>query len=284
MLAQHIALVSQTKYVALADLMRVSAAVQKQVTNDFGPAWGILATVDAFAALTDVPLGSWPVVIRDDIGVNLAGAHWNDTQDKPFALVTYSEDDWPLSVSHEILEMLADPFGKAFVTGPSLLPDQGTVEYLTEVCDPCQGATFGYAVNGIVVADFVLPAYYQAFADGEYSFAGHITEPRQVLDGGYVSWRDPMSGEWSQFLVSDAGPEFRDLGPNPAPLDIHLRGFIDRSTAAYMKLASAGKKKRKPRMNRPTPETIRSHAPGICKAEGERWQTQIDRVVKLAPG
>ena len=83
--------------------------------------------------------------------------------------------------------MLADPLGKEFATGPSLLPDQGTVEYLIEVCDPCQEAAYGYAVNGVVLSDFILPTYYKAFGDGRYSFAGNITEPRRVLPGGYVS-------------------------------------------------------------------------------------------------
>src|SRR5262249_14426455 len=155
-------------------------------------------------------------------------------------------------------EMLADPFGKVFSTGPSLRPGQGTVEYLVEVCDPCQDAGFGYPVNGVTVSDFVLPAFYKAFGAGRYSFAGNVTEPRDVLRGGYVSWRDPVSGEWSQYVVSKAGPAFRDLGRDPAPLAIHLRGFIDRDTAAYLaRMARPGVRRvRGPRLNKPTAKSI----------------------------
>lgn len=282
MVTRRIALVSETDFVPVADLVRVSAAIQKQVMDDFGPAWGIAATVDPFASLADLSPGYWPVVIRDDIGVNLPGAHWNDTHDKPFALVTYREEDWPLTVSHEVLEMLADPLGKEFTTGPSLWPGQGTVEYLIEVCDPCQDAVNGYSVNGFVLADFVYPSYYKAFGAGRYSFAGNITEPRAVLPGGYVSWRDPVSGIWTQFLATDAGPAFRDLGLSPAPLDVHLRGHLDRNTTAYLKqMAAPGTRKiAKPRLARPNPRTIRSHSAAVRQAVGERWRTTIDQLVQ----
>jgi hypothetical protein len=44
----HIALVSITKEVTLAHLAPVSAAIQKQISRDFGPMWNVEATVDAF--------------------------------------------------------------------------------------------------------------------------------------------------------------------------------------------------------------------------------------------
>src|SRR5438270_10054624 len=57
----HVALVSETQRISSGQLARVSAALQRQVTRDFGPIWGIRATVDAFGSLDDVPLGYWPV-------------------------------------------------------------------------------------------------------------------------------------------------------------------------------------------------------------------------------
>jgi hypothetical protein len=45
----------------------VAAALQKQVTRDFGPVWQITGTVDAFETLETVPVDYWPVVIRDNI-------------------------------------------------------------------------------------------------------------------------------------------------------------------------------------------------------------------------
>jgi hypothetical protein len=286
--ARRIALISETSFVSYSELAKVSSAIQKQVNDHFAPHWGIQASIDPLAALADIPPNSWPVVIRDNIGISEAGVHWNATRDKPFALVTFREGDtpadgWQPTVSHEILEMLADPFGKEFRAGPSVQPEEGPVEYLLEICDPCQAAEFGYWIDDIPVSDFVLPGYYTAFQPGAYSYAGHITQPREVLRGGYLSWRSLLADvpQWTQLIVTDAGPEFRDLGTNPAP-DVHLRGFIDRQADAY--LAQAGKRRRRkkdyPKLAVHTAATARPCHPAVRRAEGARWRHSIDTILK----
>jgi hypothetical protein len=64
---------------------------------------------------------------------------------------------WSVTASHECQEMLADPFGNRLVSGPSLAPDQGNVEYLVEVCDPVEDLGFAYLINGVLVSDFYTP-------------------------------------------------------------------------------------------------------------------------------
>jgi hypothetical protein len=44
----------------------VSAAIQKQISRDFGPMWNVEATVDAFKKLEDVPIGYWHVLLQDE--------------------------------------------------------------------------------------------------------------------------------------------------------------------------------------------------------------------------
>jgi hypothetical protein len=133
---------------------------------------------------------------------------------RPFALIQYCEA-WSLAASHELIEMLCDPYGVRTVFGPSLADDkhralaargasaresaapheqsrympQGEVEYLVEVCDPCEHST--YPIDGIPVSDFVTPSYYDTFerGGGHYSFMGRITHPRELLVGGVLSWR-----------------------------------------------------------------------------------------------
>jgi hypothetical protein len=286
MVTRRIVLISETDSVPFGELGKVSSAVQKQINEQFGPAWGAQAAIDPLASLADVPPDAWPVVVRDDIGISAAGAHWNETQDKPFALVTFREGDspadgWQSAVSHEVLEMLADPYGKEFRSGPSLRPGQGPVEYLVEVCDPCQAGKFCYWVDDVPVSDFVLPDYYTAFTSGTYSYAGNITQPRDVLLGGYVSWRDLATGRWGQLVMSKAGGEFRDLGTNPAPPDVHLRGFIDRQTNEYLRQQATRKarKKRRPRIAHPSAAEARSCHPSVRRAQGERWRRRIDLVL-----
>src|SRR5262245_44407312 len=106
----HIALVSLTNDVSLAQLAPVSAAIQKQISRDFSPIWRIDATVDAFDKLEDVPVGYWHVLLQDGLPNGAAGLHKRDDNKQPFALVGLT-DNWPIFMSHEVLEMLVDPQG-----------------------------------------------------------------------------------------------------------------------------------------------------------------------------
>lgn len=151
----QLAIVSESESVTMSDLTQVSAALQKQAIRDLGPIWAVEATVDAFAKLEDIPLGYWPMVVRDDIGFDAAGIHL-DQDGQPFALIS-AGDNWSLTASHETLEMLVDPFGNELFAGDSPKPDQGRVEFLVEVSDPSEAAVFGYTVNGILMSDFYTP-------------------------------------------------------------------------------------------------------------------------------
>jgi hypothetical protein len=212
-LVYQVALVAETQNVTPPDLMRVSAALQKQALRDFGPIWEVSPTVDSFATLEDVPVGYWPILVQDNIHTpGAAGIHL-DKDGQPFALVQYSRS-WSLTASHECLEMLADPFGNRLVAGQSPKPDQGRVEFLVEVCDPSEDAKFSYTVNGIMVSDFYTPHYFDPTqATGvRYSFTGAITEPRTVLEGGYLSWHDPTTDHWWQETYFGSSPTFKDWG------------------------------------------------------------------------
>src|SRR5438552_791581 len=132
---RHLAIVSQSKKLKSSDVAAASAAIQKQVSRDFGPIWQIVATVSYFEKLTDVPLGYWPVIIKDDINEQgAAGIHLDDNK-QPYALVQ-AENYWQLATSHETLEMLADPTGNHLMTGNSPKKGEGRVQFLVEVWDP----------------------------------------------------------------------------------------------------------------------------------------------------
>lgn len=195
-------------------MARVSAAIQKQVARDLFPVWGIRATVDAFPRLGDVPPGSWPVIVRSRLDVpGAAGIHL-DRKGLPYALVQASRT-WSLTASHEILEMLVDPFGNRLSSGPSLQPGGRTARYLVEVCDPCEDGAYAYDVDGIAVSDFYTPRYFDArrTAGARYSRTGALTAPRQLLRGGYLSWQDGATRRWWQATwFGGPRPVFRELG------------------------------------------------------------------------
>jgi hypothetical protein len=229
MLIQNLALVSEIEDHDPSDLSRVAAALQRQVTRDFAAVWDVSATLDAFPRLEDVPLGYWPMIIVPDVQ-GAAGIHL-DENGQPYALIEMS-DSWSLTASHEMLEMLADPFGDRLVPGPSIKRGQGRVEYLVEVCDPSEAAEFGYKVNDILVSDFYTPRYFDPVrsAATRYSFTGAIERPRQVLRGGYVSWHDPKSDHWWQQVWFGARKEYRDLGMFDVAKHRSIRAFIDSKT------------------------------------------------------
>jgi hypothetical protein len=217
---QHVALVSESAVVTFDQLSTVSAALNKQVTRDFGPLWNVQATVDAFDKLESVPVDYWPVILQDDIQTPGAAGYHLDNNGQPFSLVQV-DDTWSLTASHEALEMLADPFGSKTIAGspPPQAPDPVSgfdrVVYLVEVADPCEGAPLGYQSNGVLVSDFITPHYYDpgAAASGvQYSFGNNIQGPHQVLEGGYVSFGNPVDNNWYQINVQNGTVNLVTLG------------------------------------------------------------------------
>jgi hypothetical protein len=241
MLPIHIALVTDKSQVPLEELTAVAAALQKQVLRDFGPIWGIQADVSAFPRLEDVPLDYWPVIIMDDIGSDSAAGYHQDENGQPYSLVKYSSD-WTLTASHEVLEMLGDPFGRRMIAGQSPKAGQGRVQFLVEVCDPSEAFKYAYRVNEIVVSDFYTPHYFDAAGSGgaRYSFTNAIKKPRDVLPGGYLSWYVPATREWWQRTwFSGTKAKDRNLGKLNAK-NGNPRNMIDRLTAAARLKAMAG--------------------------------------------
>ena len=278
-LLKHVALISESAQVSAGDLMKVASALQKQATRDLAPIWDIGATVDAFGSIADMPLDYWPIIIRDDIGFNAAGIHL-DKDGQPFALVSAEpgRDSWSLTCSHEMCEMLVDPFGNRLVAGQSIKPDQGRVNYLVEVCDPSEAASFAYAVNGVVVSDFYTPHYFDpvAAAGVRYSYTGAIPRPRMILEGGYVSWVDLTTDSWwQQTWFRGQAPEFVELGKLSSRRS--LRSQIDRKTAGFTAMAVASGDDSALRAAQPA-----ASADGAAAARADALHELIGSLIKAA--
>lgn len=226
----HVALVSLSRSVGTADLVRVAAAIQKQVLRDFGPIWNVQASVDAFGSLLSVPLGYWPVIVLDQIDDPSALGYHQDLLGQPYALVKVTSS-WELTASHEVLEMLADPFGNRLVAGPSPRAAQGRVNFLVEVCDPSESGAFSYTSNGVPVSDFYTPHYFDPVVNAavRYSYTGAVKAPRTVLRGGYLSWVVPQTGHMWQLQWLGATQQIVDRGPANLAAG-SLRAHSDRIT------------------------------------------------------
>jgi hypothetical protein len=244
-LIDHIALVSLTREIPTRSLLQAAAAVQKQLTRDFEPAWGLRATLDTFEDLASVPSDYHPVIVFSDsqelvgrlevaIGPEytaaliddfergrLSGLHLNAFTRQPFALVEAS-DAWSVVISHEVLEMIADPYGNRLIAAAHPRDAAQRVKYLLEVCDPCQAAW--YPVNGVPVSDFFTPRYFDpvGLEGGRYSFTGELKKPLDIAEGGYLSWIDPEDSGLYQLLAGEQAPvrvaSLLELARSTAPL------------------------------------------------------------------
>jgi len=95
MITSCIAIVPEYVGFDLRELLRVSAAIQKQIVRDVSPIWGVTATVDPFERLEDVPLGYWPIILTlRDLG-GQDGTHLDDGG-APYALVE-ARAQWSLA-------------------------------------------------------------------------------------------------------------------------------------------------------------------------------------------
>ena len=111
-----------------------------------------------------------------------------------------------MTASHEVLEMLADPFGNRLRAAAHPRDPEQRVRYLLEVCDPCQSTW--YPVNGVPVADFYTPEYLDPVRldGGRYSFTGELQYPLHILDGGYLTWIDPSDSGLYQLQGDESEP------------------------------------------------------------------------------
>ena len=275
MLSKHIALVSKTTKIKSSELQQVAAALQKQATRDLGPIWGIEATVDAFTKLKDVPGGYWPIIIKEKIDDPSAAGYHSDKYRQPFALVKHDEG-WPLTCSHEMCEMLVDPFGNRMVTSGSIKDGQGRVNYLVEVCDPSEDDSFAYSVNGIMLSDFYTPHYFDPVTASSirYSFTGVITKPKQVLKGGYLSWLDPATGKWWQATFFGTHLRVDDISGKMDMLEGSLRSRIDRITATPRTTDGVSKAHQKISKSQAVSEVKYG-----LKNESH-WEQEINRILK----
>lgn len=252
MLHKQLALVCLSKRLTPTELSQTSAALQKQATRDLGPIWNIQATVDYFPDLKSIPLGYWPIIISENIHEPGAAGFHTDKHHQPFSLVQLG-DSWQLTCSHEMCEMLVDPYGNKLAYAGSKDPNQGKVKYLVEVCDPCEDPSFAYSVNGILMSDFYTPNFFdpQKVPGVRYSYTGSITEPLEIKKNGYISWKDPITGQWYQETYFGTKPVIKVL-EGMKDFGSSLRSQVDRLTnnPNHSKAFKAAAKKHAPLQTR----------------------------------
>jgi len=195
-----IALVNRSTVLHPDDFENIAAAVTVQASRDFGPAWGITALISPMKPGEQPPADWWQLIVLDNSDqAGALGYHERTAAGQPIGYVFAETDqEYGLKVSvttsHELLEMLADPW----ICAAALKQISNTAGdvYAYEVCDPVESDELGYEIAGISLSDFVLPAWFEDDASrGPYDFCNHLTAPFSLAAGGYAS---VFSGGWRQ--------------------------------------------------------------------------------------
>lgn len=214
-----LAVVDYSGKIPYTELKAAAEAIDYQVNYHVKPAWGKGAQV--LAALPDnIPVDAWIVAIRDEIfdqngnKLDLYGYHDVNSAGIPYAEMRYA-DDWSIVLSHEVVETVVNPWTD-FVLSSEDFEEYETIEgqtnqvdekidVLVEIADPTQDGAFSYLINGVRVSNFYYPSYFNLTTYGSasirYDYLGVITKPKEILEGGYLSFRTRL-GEWVQARVS----------------------------------------------------------------------------------
>jgi hypothetical protein len=192
-----VALTNASTAVSDAAVQALLPALQTQVTRDLAPAWpGSEASLVYVPATLKPDPSYYPVVVLDDTDqADALGYHDTNSAGIPVGKVFAKSDieageNWTVTTSHELLEMLCDP--QIDATLPATYNGKRVIT-IREVCDPVEDCD--YEIDGQRVSNFVLPAYY---GDGDkFDFLGRLTGPMTLAPGGYISFCGP-DGSWSQ--------------------------------------------------------------------------------------
>jgi len=211
----HVAIINESTVVPDNEVAAATAALQIQVTRDFAPVWGIDAKLTFIPTGQKPPAGIWWLVVLDNTDqAGALGYHDITSDGLPLGKVFVATDlqyglKWTVTASHELLEMLGDPnINLAATQEPGRNGGIMTL-YAYEVCDACEADGYGYDIDGVTLSDFVYPSWFESFRAAnstKFDFQGEISEPFELLPGGYISVYDVESGQgWSQ-LTAEKGP------------------------------------------------------------------------------
>ena len=150
-----ISVLNFSDHISDADLQTAIRSINRQIFYDFAPYWSLSAQLRLEGCSGTKPSKQNPVDMRGDAVIYLyekttvkdaLGYHDQNHRGIPcgFVFPTISKqagEDWPVTLSHEALELIADPEANLYVRGPHH-SEPRNVFYWYEMCDPVQAETW----------------------------------------------------------------------------------------------------------------------------------------------
>jgi hypothetical protein len=212
-----ISVINLSKKITDEELQGVIRAINRQISEEFAPYWSLGAKLRLEGNSSAKPekltlpdlRGDAVLYLWDKVDVEDAlGYHDMNARGIPFGFV-FTElakklgENWTVTLSHEALELIADPLVNLLVAGPHPQEDR-TVFHWYEMSDAVQADT--YKCDGIEVSNFVLPLYFTPDSEkgsrNDYlgrSFAGKTLTSFGINRGGYIGFFDPKLDEHVTF-------------------------------------------------------------------------------------
>ena len=187
-----------------AQVESVLPALQKQVSCDFKAYWDLGCSLTMLPKGQLVTHGWWQVVTADTPDqAGALGYHEMSSTGTPLGKIfarfeIANGSSWTVTLSHELLEMLADPWINWCAVGSD------SQVYALEVCDPVEADEVGYEIDGVLVSDFITPAWFEPTDADRLDFKQRVSRQLELARGGYISILDPVSG-WTQVTARGAG-------------------------------------------------------------------------------
>lgn len=191
--------------------------INYQIAEDFEPYWSLGARLRLEGkvgkpnanTLADMR-GDAILYLWDQVDVSGAlGYHDTNNRGIPYGFVFTQlskelGESWTVTLSHEALELIADPEVNLLVQGPHPANKTPFVFHWYEMCDAVQAET--YKIDGVEVSNFVLPLYFTGSEEtggrNDFlgrSYGGKTLKSFGVNPGGYVGFFNPSNNEHETF-------------------------------------------------------------------------------------
>lgn len=200
-MSMTITVVNQSTLVSNNDAQTMTAAVAAQVSNHVNPAWSLSGiTVNYASSPQQVSKDAWALALLDDPDqADALGYHEEDAgiiSGKVFARPSLQNGSKAFTgpyaisttLSHEVLEVLMDPFTTEWCLAGVDSRNNGTF-VAKEVCDPVESQFYVVKVGqtSVNVSDFVIPAWFDPQTKSPYTnILKTVTKPFAMAKGGYM--------------------------------------------------------------------------------------------------